>query len=342
MKSSDKGKKLFWNKSLPHKTYSCEGIECQLLLLVITTLLMRWILIRDGVRRSRNRSRLWNMGIVVWPLPPRICWLAILVVRWRLLRRLWVRRVGTSTWWGSGRGMVRRGWWLLWGIVHGMGLGMRLRMGRSVTTNGRLIMRWLVIRLWRANIGLWRLRPLCVGSYWGIAIVIATRCVFSVLKTEAGHLSLDIFHHFTALNVSCHHKITALLLHIGDCILAKKSWSTSRHKKTNKRSLSISFFRMSNWTSVHSYDLLNIYVTEKSSTMADGMYNSLMEDQVKNVGYFLPEELHKTLIPHWCSPWFLCTWLLQLEFVCSIFHGMLQQIERKGMKPEGKKQNIVI
>lgn len=55
---------------------------------------------------------------------------------------------------------------------------------------------------------------------------------------------------------------------------------------------------MSNWTSVHSYDLLNIYVTEKSSTMADGMYNSLMEDQVKNVGYFLPEELHKTLIPH--------------------------------------------
>lgn len=48
-------------------------------------------------------------------------------------------------------------------------------------------------------------------------VVVAT---FSIgTEVETCHLPLHIFNHFTALDVSRHHKITALLLYIRDCIL---------------------------------------------------------------------------------------------------------------------------
>lgn len=61
-------------------------------------------------------------------------------------------------------------------------------------------------------------------SYWRVVVVVST-CVFTILEIEARHLSLYIFNHFPALDVSGHDKITALLLNICDCVLLIKDSS---------------------------------------------------------------------------------------------------------------------
>ena len=64
-----------------------------------------------------------------------------------------------------------------------------------------------------------------VGHTHGWRVVVVSTCVFIILETEARHLSLHIFSHFLALDVSGHDKIVALLLYICDCILLKKDSS---------------------------------------------------------------------------------------------------------------------
>lgn len=49
-----------------------------------------------------------------------------------------------------------------------------------------------------------------------------------ILKTQTRHLSLHIFNHFSTLDTPCHHKITALLLHICDCILLRPTKTMSQ------------------------------------------------------------------------------------------------------------------
>lgn len=51
-------------------------------------------------------------------------------------------------------------------------------------------------------------------------VVVSTTSIL-VLKTETCHLSLHIFNHFSALDVSCHHEITALLFNVCDSILKR-------------------------------------------------------------------------------------------------------------------------
>lgn len=67
--------------------------------------------------------------------------------------------------------------------------------------------------------GIWWLRDssLRMALLTRSRVVVAT---FSIgTEVETSHLPLHIFNHFTALDVSRHHKITALLLYIRDCIL---------------------------------------------------------------------------------------------------------------------------
>lgn len=78
------------------------------LLWPVVATLVRWRVRRlNSVRRPWKRTMLLSMGIVVWPTPPRICRLAILVADRRRLLLLMRGVRGTMLSWN-----LVRWWWL--------------------------------------------------------------------------------------------------------------------------------------------------------------------------------------------------------------------------------------
>src|ERR1044072_5678602 len=108
---------------------------------------------------------------------------------------------------------IGRNRWLLGRLII-RGLGMR-RFGLCIGSLIRLVIRCLGTRRICLCIG-----SLILVSHWRVVAVIRT--IIFVLKTQTSHLSLNIFNHFSALDVPCHYKIIALLLYICDCILLSK------------------------------------------------------------------------------------------------------------------------
>ena len=151
--------------------------------------------------------------IIVWTSPPWISRLAILMARWWLLGLLGMV-------WATCN-MVRR-WWLLCRAIR--------REGVSISWHCRLLRRWrLVIRCLGPR-RMSHVHRICLllrsGSLSLMGLthrrVVVSTSVLTILETETCHLSLYIFNHFSALDVSGHHKIAALLLYVCDCILFNK------------------------------------------------------------------------------------------------------------------------
>ena len=173
---------------------------------------MRRVWRRNGVRRPGKSSRLLSWCIVIWATPPGIRRLSVLVAHCWLLLLLW-----RWVWRACSRKVVRRRRLLLGGIR----CLRRVTITRHCRLLGMLVIRCLGTRrmgpipgicllLRRGHLSLMRLPNCWVG--------ISSRRIL-ILKTETCHLPLYIFHHFSALNVSSHHKITALLLYICNRIL---------------------------------------------------------------------------------------------------------------------------
>ena len=102
------------------------------------------------------------------------------------------------------RCLVRGRWTIGW---HRVARSRHL-LGRSIVWCLWVRMRWIMSFLWRRRTCSSRLMYRWVWT--GVS---------TILKTQTRHLSLHILNHFSALDTPCHHKITALLLHIRDCIL---------------------------------------------------------------------------------------------------------------------------
>lgn len=164
---------------------------------------LRWG--RNSVRRPGNGSRLRTVRVIVRAPPPRISRLTILV------GSCWLLLLGLLRW------IVIR-WQLLWGPIRGRGL--------RVAARHLWLLRWLlVVRVIRCTCQV-RLRWLgsCSLRLAHCRVVTVIACVLvAILKTETSYLSLYIIDHFSALYVSGHNIITALLLYICDCILLNKA-----------------------------------------------------------------------------------------------------------------------
>ena len=158
------------------------------------------------------------MGIIiVWSSPPWISRLAILMARWWLL-------LGLLRVWRWTCNMVRRWWLLSRGAI-------RRRKGVRISRHCRLLRRWWLVigclgarRISHVHSICLLLRSGSLSLMWLTrrSRVAVSTIVLTILETETRHLSLNIFNHFSALDVSGHRKITALLLYVCDCILFNK------------------------------------------------------------------------------------------------------------------------
>lgn len=153
---------------------------------VVTTALMI-ILRRHIVRRRRGMSccRLLHLGVIIRATPTRISGLAV-VMAGGLIGILLVL---------NGSLVRRRRWWrrviCIW-----------LRKSRPWVLAGRVV-KWWSKRVTGGSlwIGRW-----VGGASWEVRL--------SWSEVQPSHLSLHILEHFAGLNVSGHHEVTALLLHV--------------------------------------------------------------------------------------------------------------------------------